>query len=328
MKFGVLASHQYLPSDDLAERLRDLWDLTGRAADLGYDSIFSINHFLGNLQTPQTISVLSRLVEVSDQMTVGTAVLILPLYHPVHIAEEFATLDQMSEGRLVLGVGAGYRRNEMSAFAIDKSARFRQMRESIAVIRKLWAGGPVHHQGEFYSIDGEEVCVKPRQLGGPPIWIGAGGDVAIKKAAELGDAWIVPGNAPSEGWYESRIAMHDAALEMVGKTKDAREYPILLNIHCADSTEKAQHAVRPHIEAEYFKYADYPQLRFQRDRFEFLWNSRFLIGDPDHVAKRIEWFRSLGVNHVVARPFWLGFPHEKTVASVELFAQEVMPRFR
>ena len=328
MKFGILASHQYLRSDDLGQRLGELWTTTSQAAELDYQSVFAINHFVGNLQTPQTISVLSKLIDVSGDMQVGTSILILPLYHPVHIAEEFATLDHMSGGRLVLGVGAGYRNNEMAAFGIDKGQRFRRMAESVQLIREFWKGERVSHSGDFFAIEDEEISVKPYQVGGPQIWFGAGNDRSIRRAARDGDGWIIPGNSPKEGWFERAIGIHDEELAAAGKVREGRDYPIILSVYVDSDTERAQERARPHLESEYFSYSEYPQLSFQRERFEFLWENRFVIGDPDHVAKRLSWFKSLGVNHVLARMSWLGFPHALTMSSLELFAKEVMPRFR
>ena len=326
MKFGILASHQYLPEDDLRQRLNELWDLTELAAESGFDSIFAINHFLANLQTPQTLSVVANLIRHSGSMTVGTSLIILPAFHAVHIAEEFATLDHLADGRLVLGVGAGYRNNEFAAFGIDKPSRFRKMHEQIKLIRALWTGDKVDFDGEFHSVH-DTICVKPLQSGGPQIWIGAGGPISVRKAAELGDAWIIPGNSPKPDWHVNAMANHDEALAQAGKSREGREYPMIVNVYTGTSMQEARETVRPFVEREYFNYAEYPQLSFQKERFEWMWENLFIVGDPDFVTARIERLRSIGVNHIVQRPFWLGMSHEKTVESVTLFAKEVMPRF-
>lgn len=326
MKFGILASHQYLPTDDLRQRLNELWHLTEVAAENGFSSVFAINHFLANLQTPQPLSVLAGLIRHSGHMTVGTSLIILPAYHAVHIAEEFATLDHMSGGRIVLGVGAGYRDVEFTAMNIDKPNRFRKMHEQIKVIRALWSGEEVHFDGEYHNVHGS-ICVKPLQPGGPPLWIGAGGKISVRKAAELGDAWIMPGNSPKPGWYQQAMANHDDALAKAGKSREGREYPIIANVYCGADTERARAFVRPYVEAEYFNYAEYPQLSFQKERFEWMWENLFLVGDPDFVAERIARLRDIGLNHIIARPFWLGMDHEPAVESIKLFAREVMPRF-
>jgi len=327
MKFGILASHQYLPTDNLRQRLNELWALTELAAELGFDSVFAINHFLANLQTPQTISVLANLIRHSGSMTVGTSLVILPAYHAVHIAEEFATLDHMSNGRMVLGVGAGYRDNEFAAFGIDKESRFRKMAEQIKVIRALWSGKKVDLDGEFHKLH-DQTCVPPLQTGGPPIWVGAGGRIAVRRAAALGDAWIIPGNSPKTDWHRKAIVSHDEALAAAGRSRQGREYPIILNIYCGADTKKSQELIRPNVEAEYFNYAEYEMLEFQRQAFNYMWENLFVIGDPDHVAERIKRYEAMGVNHVIARLFWLGTPHEQTEQSIRLFAKEVMPRFQ
>ncbi|MGI5242226.1 LLM class flavin-dependent oxidoreductase [Dactylosporangium sp. CA-139066] len=326
MKFGILASHQYLPEDDLRQRLNELWDLTEVAAGLGFKSIFAINHFMANLTTPQPISVVAKLIQHSGDMLVGTSLVILPAFHAVHIAEEFATLDHMANGRLVLGIGAGYRNNEFVAMNIDKPNRFRKMHEQIHVIRSLWSGERVDFDGEFHSVHGE-ICVKPLQKDGPPIWIGAGGQVSVRKAAQLGDAWIIPGNSPIPDWHVNAMKNHDDALAKAGKPKEGREYPMVVNVYVAPSLEQARETVRPNVEREYFNYAEYPQLAFQKDRFEYMWENLFIVGDPDFAAARIQRLRDMGVNHLIMRPYWLGMDHRKTLESVQLFAREVMPRF-
>lgn len=327
MRFGILASHQYLPTDDVRARLNELWDLTEVAAAAGFSSIFAINHFMANLTTPQPISVVAKLLEHSGDMTVGTSLVILPAYHAVHIAEEFATLDHLSGGRMVLGVGAGYRRNEFVAMNIDKPGRFRKMHDQIRVIRALWSGEQVDIDSEFHHVHGR-IGVRPLQAGGPPIWIGAGGKVSVRKAAELGDAWIIPGNSPTPGWHVTAMDNHDDALRRAGKSREGREYPMVVNVFVGPNRAAAQALVRPHVEAEYFNYAEYPQLSFQKERFEYMWENLFLIGDPDSVGTRIEKLRQEGVNHLIIRPYWLGLEHRYAIDSIKLFAGEVMPRFR
>ncbi|WP_203986643.1 LLM class flavin-dependent oxidoreductase, partial [Sphaerisporangium rufum] len=163
--------------------------------------------------------------------------------------------------------------------------------------------------------------------GGPPIWIGAGGRVSVRKAAELGDAWIIPGNSPKPGWHLQAMENHDDALAGAGKPREGREYPMVVNVFCGPDLERARETVRPYIEREYFNYADYPQLAFQREKFEYMWENLFLVGDPDTVAEKVGRLRDSGVNHLICRPFWLGMSHDRTVESVKLFAREVMPRF-
>jgi alkanesulfonate monooxygenase SsuD/methylene tetrahydromethanopterin reductase-like flavin-dependent oxidoreductase (luciferase family) len=328
MKFGILASAQYPFEEDLQQRLGELWDLTERAAALDYDSIFMISHFMGNLQTPQTISMVAKLIQHSGSMTVGTGILLLPLFHPVHIAEEFATLDHLAQGRLVLGVGAGYRDNEYRAFGLDKSRRMGRMTESIELIRQLWTGEEVDYHGKHFTLEGEHIGIRPYQPGGPPIWVGAGAEKSVQRAAAIGDAWFAPGNSPKPGWLQNAIGWHDEALASAGKSREGREYPVVLQLFCAETTEEAQRLVRPYVQDSYFAYSEYSQLSWQRTAFEYLWDNVFLIGSPDHITEKVRALEAMGFNHIVFRPFWTKMPAGLAHRSLDLLASEVLPRFR
>lgn len=328
MKFGIMASHQYAHSDDLRARLDELFGTVELAAELGYDSVWTINHFQSNLATPQPISMTAALIPRSGEMTVGTGILLMPMFHPVHIAEEFATLDHLSGGRVVLGVGAGYRDNEFAAFGIDPKTRFRRLDESVRLIRALWSGEPVEFHGEFASLDGVSTGIRPLTPGGPPIWIGAGGRKAVQRAARLGDAWYAPGNAPSPHYLPEFTAIYDEALVAAGKDPASVERPVGLELYCAPTTQRAIDEGLVHARHEYSTYAEYPALRWQRDRFDELVANTLVIGSPELIRERIARLRDLGFTHVIFRPGWLGMPAEAVRESLRLFAREVMPAFR
>lgn len=328
MKFGIMASHQYRHDDDLRARLDDLFGTVELAAELGYDSVWTINHFQSNLATPQPISMMASLIPRSGEMMLGTGILLLPLFHPVHVAEEFATLDHLSGGRVVLGVGAGYRENEFAAFGIDPDTRFRRLDESLRLIRALWSGEPVTSDGEFYRAEEARIGIRPLTPGGPPIWVGAGGKIAIRRAARLGDAWYAPGNSPNPRFLPDNAALYDEALVAAGKDPAAVERPVGVELYCAPSTEQAVSEGLEHARTEYATYAEYPSLRWQRDRFDELVANTLLLGSPEHLIERIGALRDQGFNHLIFRPGWLGMPVEKVRASLRLFATEVFPAFR
>ncbi len=328
MKFGIMASHQYPHGDDLGRHLADLFGTVELAAELGYDSVWTINHFLSNLATPQPISMMGALIPRSGEMTIGTGILLLPMFHPVHVAEEFATLDHLSGGRVVLGVGAGYRDNELDAFGIDPDSRFRRLDESLRLIRGLWSGAEVDTDGEFYPLKSASIGVRPLTPGGPPIWVGAGGKLAVRRAARLGDAWYAPGNSPNPTFLSKHLALYDAALEEYGKPTEGIERPVGVELYCAPTTERAVEEGLPHARREYSTYAEYPALRWQRDRFDELVVNTLLVGSPELLAERISELRDLGFNHLIFRPGWLGMPTEMVRASLRLFATEVFPAFR
>lgn len=328
MKFGIIASHQYPHDEDLGGHLRDLFSTVELAAELGYDSVWTINHFQSNLSTPQPISMTASLIPRSGDMMIGTGILLLPLFHPVHVAEEFATLDHLSGGRVVLGVGAGYRENEFAAFGVDPDSRFRRFDESLRLIRALWSGETVDHDGEFFPLHDAQIGIRPLTPGGPPIWVGAGGKKAVRRAARLGDAWYAPGNSPNPRFLPDHKGVYDDALTEFGKPLTGLERPVGVELYCAPTTERAVEVALPRARVEYSTYAEYPALRWQRDRFDELVVNTLLLGSPEMLIERISALRDLGFNHLIFRPGWLGMPAADVHASLRLFAEEVFPAFR
>ena len=328
MRFGILASHQYERHDDLRQRLRELFELSEVAAAAGYDSIWAINHFLANLETPQVISMTASLLQHSGTMTVGTAITLLPFYNPVHIAEEFATLDQLSGGRIVLGVGSGYRKVEFQNMGVSMEDRGAKLSESVRLIRALWSCDVVDFEGTFYSVHGARIGVSPLRTGGPPIYIGGGSRPAVRRAARLGDAWLAPGNSPLPNYLRNALSLHDEALAEAGRSREGRDYPVMLEVYCAETTEQARSEASRYVQHEFETYGQYEEIAWQKERMEELFSHTFVLGDPDVVATRVAQMRALGFNHFIFRPFWLGMPHALSRRSVELIAKEVMPRFR
>lgn len=325
IKFGILASHQYPQGVDLKSNLRELFSLVEYASELKYDSVFAIHHYVANLQTPQVISMTASLLAHGGDMRVGTAILLLPFMHPVHVAEEYSTLDHLSDGKIILGVGAGYRDSEFDAFSLNKKERGSRLAESVEVIRKLWTGEPVFHEGKYFQLDGQKISIPPLQKGGPPIWVGAGAFSAIERAGKIGDAWLAPGNPPTEGWFEEALEKYNRALVESGREKSTVDRPVIVELYCAATDELAREQSLPYVKDEYFTYSDYKQLSWQKSRFDYLWDKVFLIGSPETIARRVLELSQLGFNQIIFRPFWIGMPMALARESVRLVATEVRP---
>ncbi len=120
-----------------------------------------------------------------------TAVYLLPLRHPAAVAKQVATLDRMTEGRLIFGVGIGGEfASDYNAAGVPIAERGARLSEGIQVLRKLWTGEKVSHQGRFYPFSDVQMLPTPVQPGGPPIWVGGRSDAALRRAGELGDGYI------------------------------------------------------------------------------------------------------------------------------------------
>src|SRR5689334_12663466 len=189
---GLYIGTQFPPGVDVAAALRDMSEQirVGRAS--GFSSLWVPHHYLTQpMQMLAPIPMLSYLLRDAEGMTIGTNILIMPLLHPVHVAEDAVTLDLLSGGRYVLGIGVGYREAEFQTFKVPLQERASRMDESIEIMRRLWTEDKITHSGRNFRIDDLGIGLKPQRKGGPPIWLAAVVDTAVKRAAKLGDAWLI-----------------------------------------------------------------------------------------------------------------------------------------
>ena len=136
------------------------------------------------MQMLQITPAMGYLAVHAQGMTIGPNILILPPLNPVHVAEEAATLDVLTGGNYILGIGLGYRQPEFEAFGISLSERAARFNESIALMRRLWTEDRVSHQGRFYAVNNAGISVKPVRQGGPPLYIAGQAEVSVRLAAE------------------------------------------------------------------------------------------------------------------------------------------------
>lgn len=324
MKFGLALDHQYERGDDIGQRIDDLVELTEFARDIGFSSVYGIHHYLAPLETLQPLTLLARLVPSSGTMTLGTGIYLASLPHPVHIAEEVATLDQLSGGRVALGVGAGYRDEEFDSFGIERSSRGRRLVESVEVMRRLWSGETVDHDGEFVQLRGARIGMSPARPGGPPIYVGATTPATIRRAARIGDSWLSTFTHKIR-WATGHLEIFQDELRELGRDVDGREYPIQRELYLADSYEQAVAEAEPHLRRSYSSYADY-DMDYLRDLFTDLRKKAFLLGTPDQIHDRLLEHEAAGFNHFIFRVQWLGSSNEVAKRTLRRFADEVMPR--
>ncbi|WP_225095616.1 TIGR03619 family F420-dependent LLM class oxidoreductase [Streptomyces sp. CoH27] len=178
MRIGV-APHRLWPGS--AHETDDAVETARTAEDLGFDHVIASGHLLaGDVGvTPDPLVLLSAVAGATRRIRLVTSVLVLPLYDPVVLAHQTATLDRLSRGRFVLGVGTGWYTAEFAAVGASFAGRGRRSDEQLAVVRRLWRG----------EADAPRLGVPPRTAGGPPVWIGGHSDAALRRALRYGDAW-------------------------------------------------------------------------------------------------------------------------------------------
>ncbi len=253
MKVGLFLNTQFQPGQNVAAHVPDLVAQTRAARDAGFKSLWFPHHYLtGPLQMLQIVPMMAYLAQHAEGMQIGPNILILPLLNPVHVAEESATLDVLTGGNYVLGVGLGYREGEFTAFNMSLKERAPRLEESIALMRRLWTGEKVTHKGRFYEVNDHAIGLKPARDGGPPIWMAATVDVAIQRAARLGDAWLIVPSTPL-GELTAQMRVYREALH--GRVPDC--FPMVRECYVGANHKTALDECRGPLQYKYDAYASW-----------------------------------------------------------------------
>lgn len=334
MNFGIFLGAQHPETDDMAVRLQDLKAQVRAAREAGFDSIWAGQHFLTDpLAMIQPMPLLGYLAAEAEGMTLGTNILVLPLLNPVDVAEQAATLDLITHGRFVLGVGLGYRTAEDAVFGVQQKEKVGRLVESITIIRRLFTEDRVTFEGKYFKVKDIHLSLRGVRKGGPPIWIAALVDAAVKRAGEIGDGWIIT-FYPSMKMLKPQIEMFKAATKAAGRPP-IHDYPAIKEVYVAETTAQAEKEAREFIQGKYRAYASWGQDRFLPDdeKFDQPWEKfapgRFIIGDPHTVIREIEWYeREIGLNHIIGRVQWPGLPQANALKCIRLMGEAVIPHFR
>ncbi len=225
---------------------------------LGFDSImkgshFSAHPFIDHVQVP----MLTRMAVEAPDLELIAGVVLLSLHTPLEVAETFASIDVMSNGKLIFGVGLGYRDVEFKAFGVPRRQAARRLEENLEAVIRLWTQEKVSMKASHFELD-EAVCtVKPLRKPTPPVWIGANADPAIERAARMSDAWFInPHNRLDT--IRRQMDVYRRALDASGKEMPS-ELPIMREVVVAGTREEAMRMARPYLEAKYNAYHQWGQ---------------------------------------------------------------------
>ncbi len=328
MRFGLI------PVEDsryFAESLRQV----ELAEMLGFDSVWlEEHHGTSGHYHPSPFIYLAGYATRTEHLTLGTDIAILPLYHPVRVAEDVAQLDVMSNGRVILGVAIGYRPQEFDAFQTPLDGRGAQFVEMIKLIQQLWSGEKVTFESQRYPLKEFSLEPRPVQRPRPPIWLGGWGKLALKRAAVLGDAWV-PGPTANLAKLKGAQEQYHGHLAELGIRPNERERPLTRDVIIAgkqaQAEELAERFLMPAYRDEYSSW-DHPLIGTSdataTDRLAELRRDRFIIGDPDQVIEQINYFEDhFGMDHLICRLHFPGMLPEMVTESIRLIGKEVIPAF-
>ena len=312
-----------------AELFAALLDQAVFAEELGFDSIWiTEHHFVEDGYTPAPLTLLTAIAMRTKRVQLSTDIMLLPLYNAVRLAEEAATLDILSNGRLMLGFGMGYRDEEFAAFGTSRRERVARTEEGIAVLRGAWGDGPFSFEGRHYKLENVNVTPKPVQRPHPPLWHAATSEPAARRAARL-DMHLLPQHdrrLAYEPWLDELARLGKKPSDYrIGLIKpwfiaDGREDPVWLQ---AREGERYRAAVY----APWIRAGNFPAPAGAPDPID----QSYLVGSPNEVAERLHALReTLPVTDMISWGTPVGMdPADPGVRrSLERFAADVMPQFR
>ena len=327
MRFGLFGSAQARrggPDVDSGVGFREFVDYNVEAESLGFCSTFLVeHHFTGFGQISASLNLLTFIAARTTTLRLGTAVLVLPWHNPVLLAEQAATLDLLSQGRLDFGIGMGYRYREFAGFCMPMEEAEERFDESLAVMLKAWTSDePWSHRGKYWQFDNVVVEPPTAQKPHPPLWMGAGSPESIKKVAAQGYKLLLDQYASFEEIRE-RIALFKSEVAKRGRTFDPMSVGVTRSINVVHTPAELQKAYENRIAAR--RRIDRLTIRPDGKNQKRVISDEAictgaLYGTPDEIAAKLEILRDAGAAYVLLNS--AGGP-----PSLRRFAHEVRPAF-
>lgn len=335
--FGLITCQRH-PGDPRTDQ--ELYDqaltLAEQAEALGLDSVWvSEHHFVDDSYLPSLLPMCAAIAARTRRITVGTALLLAPLHDPLRIAEDAAVTDLISGGRLVLGLGLGWRAEEFDAFGVRLAGRAARLQTTAALLRRAWRGERVRGGR---GAGGLAVAVRPlpARPGGPPLWIGALAAPAVRRAGRIGDGFMATEVTPA-------ALAEQAAAARGQRASSSRPGDFTVSVHLpvfAWDEGGAWELIRPYHHYVAWKYEDMDAARGRSGppapppplsaAEEAGLRQAILIGTPAQVAEQIDAYRRAagGDLHFIARLYFPGLPWPVQQRALRLFAEQVVPRAR
>jgi len=278
-----------------------------RAAEvLGFDSLWVTDHLAFHVPLVDAMALLSFAAAVTERVTLGTSIYLLPLRSTLATAKQAASVDVLSEGRLVLGVGIGGEYPpEFAAAGVEVETRGARADETIPLLRRLWTEDDVAHDGRFERFPSLTLSPKPARLGGPPIWVGGRSPAAMRRAGRLGDGYISHMATPEH--IGANLERIDAAAGEAGRGRVPFSVAGYFFTWIDDTVDAAAEGAAEHLERVY-------AMPFGENVRRYC-----LLGPPDAVRARLQAYVDAGLRHVIVAPL------AREAEMIERFAREVRP---
>jgi alkanesulfonate monooxygenase SsuD/methylene tetrahydromethanopterin reductase-like flavin-dependent oxidoreductase (luciferase family) len=336
MQIGLFHSIQWPEGSNQADRYEQALTQAVHADQSGFDSVWlTEHHFSRHGIVSDSLMVLGHLAARTSAVRLGTAVSVLPLHHPLRLAEAAATVDQLSGGRLDLGIGRGYQPGEFRGFGVDIAEKHARFDEALDVLQQVWStDGPVSHSGTYWSFEDAFPQPRPVQRPHPPLWVATDSPEGLALCAERDWGVLLP-QGTSLTVTAGQMKRYGEALAGAGLGLDRARVHLARATYVAPTDEQAwAEAEGPY--KDFLGYAD--KLRRARSGSDPGGRSPFdldadlrdsaLFGSPDTVLRRLRDIRELGIERVMLFLHMGGLPHDRIMSSLDLLATEVLPVVR
>jgi len=342
LNFGLLLPFRNPPEwkRSFADIYSEHIDSAVYAEELGYDTIWTTeHHFCEDGWSPSLLPILSAIATRTKTIRIGTFVIVLPYHHPVRVAEDAATVDIISNGRLDLGFGQGYWLSEFASFNISRKQRVSRLTEGIEIIEKCFTEKNFSYDGKYWKLNDIEMNPRSIQQPKPPIWVAAQAENSARRVARLGYHLSGTGSEDLQQYYDSE-------LNKLGRPTNDHLISQCRSVYLAESREKAWDDCEKHLHYmmsmydKRYKEADdmktgsqimsapkIPEIgKLRKDKDVSFFGAPLIVGTPDEAIAEIERYRNASrVTHLVMWMHMAGMPIKKIRNSMKLFAEEVIP---
>ena len=298
--FGVALPHRSPDPIDMAA----VRGVALRAEALGFRDLWVTENTLDHVFCFDPVVVLTYAAAITTTIRLGVSVVVLPVHNPIHVAHQWASLDYVSNGRAILGVGLG-RDHHYEQFQTTRDGRVRRFREGVELIKALWTEPKVDYQGRIFQLEEGTMAPKPVQKPRPPIWMGVGHPDAVRRAASIADGWMGSGGSSNAAFTRSVPILHEA-LEKAGR--DPATFPISKRVFL--SVHERPEAARAELHRWFTVVYRNPEGT----------DASGIHGTPDQVRERLEKLAAAGANHLLLNPVARHAEQLEMLASVAGFS--------
>jgi len=350
MKFGLHYQLPCDPSQSAVQRYRDTIEQAVYAESLGFESVWPVEqHFNPELSiSPSPLLLLAAIAERTTKLRLGMAIVLLPLSHPIRVAEEIATLDVISNGRVEFGIGRGSIPTHFTGFGLAQSESRERMLESLQIILQAWTQERFSFHGQFWSVDNLSVVPKPVQQPHPLVHIATNSVDTFELTGRMGYPICVASQVNPFFRIKEYLPLYRQAREAAGHSRcSAEDVTVLMPLYVGDSPAQIRQELEPSITRflrivatlyTSLKAADAPGNkrltdvleRARRMTYEQVCENMAVFATPDGCIERLKQFeQDFGMGRVIC---WFNpggmVPHKQVMRSMELFTEKVMPHFK